>query len=140
MRHLYQEAAKIDEVRRHERGRGAQDDHAQPGASSSASTSASARIEVGKDADLAIFNGHPLNSFARCEMTLVEGEVYFQRSDEAEGRRRSPRPPPDARRATARSSCRTRSGGRSCMRSATVHPVGGPPIADGTVVIDKGKI
>jgi len=38
-------------------------------------------IEVGKDADLAIFNGHPLNGFARCEMTLVEGEVYFQRSE-----------------------------------------------------------
>ena len=37
-------------------------------------------IEVGKDADLAIFNGHPLNSYARCEMTLVEGEVYFQRA------------------------------------------------------------
>src|SRR5271165_5069366 len=38
-------------------------------------------IEVGKDADLAIFNGHPLNSYSRCEMTLVEGEVFFQRSD-----------------------------------------------------------
>jgi imidazolonepropionase-like amidohydrolase len=38
-------------------------------------------IEVGKDADLAIFNGHPLNSYARCEMTLVEGEVFFRRSD-----------------------------------------------------------
>jgi imidazolonepropionase-like amidohydrolase len=36
-------------------------------------------IEVGKDADIAIFNGHPLNAFSRCEMTLVEGEVYFQR-------------------------------------------------------------
>src|SRR5215510_10649398 len=38
-------------------------------------------IEVGKDADLAIFNGHPLNSYSRCEMTLVEGEVFFQRGD-----------------------------------------------------------
>ncbi|AWM38016.1 hypothetical protein GobsT_39060 [Gemmata obscuriglobus] len=37
-------------------------------------------VEVSKDADLAIFNGHPLNSFARCEMTLIEGEIYFQRS------------------------------------------------------------
>ncbi|HEY1188114.1 MAG TPA: amidohydrolase family protein [Gemmata sp.] len=37
-------------------------------------------VEVGKDADLAIFNGHPLNSYARCEMTLIEGEIYFQRS------------------------------------------------------------
>jgi imidazolonepropionase-like amidohydrolase len=38
-------------------------------------------IEVGKDADLAIFNGHPLNSYARCEMALVEGEVFFQRAE-----------------------------------------------------------
>ncbi len=38
-------------------------------------------IEVGKDADLAIFNGHPLNSYSRVEMTLVEGEVFFQRAD-----------------------------------------------------------
>ena len=38
-------------------------------------------IEVGKDADLAIFNGHPLNSYSRCEMTLLEGEVFFQRSE-----------------------------------------------------------
>lgn len=38
-------------------------------------------IEVGKQADLAIFNGHPLNGFSRCEMTLVEGEVYFQKSE-----------------------------------------------------------
>jgi imidazolonepropionase-like amidohydrolase len=41
-------------------------------------------IEVGKDADLAIFNGHPLNSYSRCEMTLVEGEVFFQRSENLE--------------------------------------------------------
>ena len=39
-------------------------------------------IEVGKDADLAIFNGHPLNSFTRCEMALIEGEVYFQHAKE----------------------------------------------------------
>src|SRR5208283_1471667 len=38
-------------------------------------------IEAGKDADLAIFNGHPLNCYARVEMTLVEGEVYFQRGE-----------------------------------------------------------
>src|SRR5207237_8203869 len=38
-------------------------------------------IEVGKDADLVIFNGHPLNSYARVEATLIEGEVYFQKSE-----------------------------------------------------------
>jgi imidazolonepropionase-like amidohydrolase len=38
-------------------------------------------IEVGKDADFAIFTGHPLNSYSRCDMTLIEGEVFFQRTD-----------------------------------------------------------
>src|SRR5262245_41690764 len=35
-------------------------------------------IEKGKFADLAIFSGHPLDTFSRCVLTLVEGEVYFQ--------------------------------------------------------------
>nr|BCX00912.1 MAG: amidohydrolase [Bacteroidota bacterium] len=37
-------------------------------------------IEVGKDADLAIFNAHPLSVYAVCEMTLVDGVVRFDRS------------------------------------------------------------
>ncbi|MCI0485560.1 MAG: amidohydrolase [Blastocatellia bacterium] len=36
-------------------------------------------IDVGKDADLAIFNGHPFSVYSRPEMTLIEGEVYFDR-------------------------------------------------------------
>ena len=36
-------------------------------------------IEVGKDADLAIYNAHPLNSFTRVEKTLVDGEILFDR-------------------------------------------------------------
>ncbi len=34
-------------------------------------------IEVGKDADLAIFNGHPFSIYSRVEMTIIEGEIYF---------------------------------------------------------------
>ena len=37
-------------------------------------------IEVGKDADLAIWNAHPFSVYSRCDMTLIEGEVYFDRS------------------------------------------------------------
>ncbi len=33
-------------------------------------------IEVGKDADLAIFTGHPFSNFSRCQYTIIEGEVY----------------------------------------------------------------
>ena len=32
-------------------------------------------IEVGKDADIALFNGHPFDAFARCELALIDGEV-----------------------------------------------------------------
>jgi imidazolonepropionase-like amidohydrolase len=37
-------------------------------------------LEVGKDADIAIFGAHPFSPDARVEMTLVDGAVYFDRS------------------------------------------------------------
>lgn len=36
-------------------------------------------IEVGKDADLVIWSGHPLSTYSRVETTFIEGEVYFDR-------------------------------------------------------------
>ncbi len=36
-------------------------------------------IDVGKDADLAIFNGNPFSIYSHVEMTLVEGDVFFDR-------------------------------------------------------------
>ena len=36
-------------------------------------------IEVGKDADLAIWNAHPLSVYARVEQTFVDGELLFDR-------------------------------------------------------------
>jgi imidazolonepropionase-like amidohydrolase len=38
-------------------------------------------IEVGKDADIAIWNGHPLSAFSHPILVLVDGEVYFERSE-----------------------------------------------------------
>ena len=37
-------------------------------------------IEVGKDGDLAVFDGHPLSSMSKCLLTIIEGEIYFDRS------------------------------------------------------------
>jgi len=80
VRHLYQEAAKLIKY-----GGLSEDDALKAITLNPAKQlgidGRAGSIEVGKDADLAIFNGHPLNGFARCEMTLVEGEVYFQRSE-----------------------------------------------------------
>lgn len=106
-------------------------------------------IEVGKDADVAIFSSHPLSAFARCEMTIIDGEVYFSREDavtamlpEAEESSASPAalvlPPDDI--------CRMEiplaesPSGRYAIVGATLHPVDGPDIPEGTLLIDGGTI
>src|ERR1051326_5291744 len=39
-------------------------------------------IDVGKDADLSIWNAHPLSVYARVDMTLIDGEVFFDRQQD----------------------------------------------------------
>ncbi|HYR27650.1 MAG TPA: amidohydrolase, partial [Thermoanaerobaculia bacterium] len=43
-------------------------------------------IEVGKDADLAIWNGHPLSTYSRVDTTFIEGEIYFDRERDLQQR------------------------------------------------------
>lgn len=40
-------------------------------------------IEVGKDADLVIWNGEPLSVYSHVEKTFIEGELYFDRGASA---------------------------------------------------------
>ena len=44
-------------------------------------------IEVGKDADLVIFDEHPLSVYAVPRTTIVDGVVYFDRDEDAARRR-----------------------------------------------------
>lgn len=44
-------------------------------------------LEKGKQADIGIWSGHPLSAQARCEMTLVDGQVYFDRARDMQARR-----------------------------------------------------
>jgi imidazolonepropionase-like amidohydrolase len=37
-------------------------------------------LDVGKDADIAIWNHHPLSSYALVDQVLIDGDVYFDRS------------------------------------------------------------
>jgi len=43
-------------------------------------------IDVGKDADLAIYNHDPLSAYAVVQKTLIDGRVYFDREKEIAGR------------------------------------------------------
>lgn len=39
-------------------------------------------IEAGKDADFAIWTGHPLSTYARVETTFIDGEIFFDRQQD----------------------------------------------------------
>jgi imidazolonepropionase-like amidohydrolase len=43
-------------------------------------------IEVGKDADIVIWNVHPFSVYSHPEITMIEGEVYFDRSKDIQMR------------------------------------------------------
>ena len=106
-------------------------------------------IEVGKEADLAIYNGHPLNAFSRCEMTVIDGEIVFIRERQ-----------PSAMSAAAAIASATpptltfqpqnlvhkkltlpeTASGTTAIVGATLHPVSAEKIENGTLLIRDGKI
>ena len=45
-------------------------------------------IETGKDADITIWNGHPLSVYSRVDTTFVDGEILFDRERDL-GRRQT---------------------------------------------------
>lgn len=97
-------------------------------------------IEPGKFADLAIFNGHPLDTTARNVMTLIDGECYFQDPALNLDAPPTPRPahpfarltiPPDLSDAAPRG---------YLFANATIYPISGPPIEHGSLTIQNGMI
>jgi len=92
-------------------------------------------IEVGKRADLALFNGHPLNIYSRVFMTLIGGEVVFERS----GDRGGPFPLAPKRPTPAGPAPRD-ANGRYAIVNAEIHPVSGPVIPNGSLLFEAGRI
>ena len=41
-------------------------------------------LDVGKDADLAMFSGHPFDFRARCTMTMINGQIVYREERESE--------------------------------------------------------
>src|SRR5436190_2429472 len=44
-------------------------------------------IDVGKDADVVIWNGHPFSTYSRVDTTFIEGEVVFDREKDLQVRK-----------------------------------------------------
>src|SRR5271157_3645553 len=102
-------------------------------------------IEVGKDGDIALFNAHPFDAFSRCELALIDGEVYFQRS-EPDGKlavrpgdhHKMPQAADLAKNHVVDFTAQRK--GVFALVGATLHPVAGPTIPGGTLVVASGKI
>lgn len=43
-------------------------------------------LEVGKDADVLLYDGHPLSNFSKVEKVWIDGHEYFDRDQDVEGR------------------------------------------------------
>jgi imidazolonepropionase-like amidohydrolase len=113
-------------------------------------------IEVGKDADIALFDGHPLSVEAKCILTLVDGEVEFERRDVWQplvkhlanvAPSAASRPAWNANTPWAKgykfpapADSKDSDAGRIAIVRATVVPVSAPAFADGTLLIEGGVI
>ena len=106
-------------------------------------------IEVGKQGDIAIFNGHPLNGFSRCEQTLIAGEAYFTREKQPSsmspaGVARSATPPelflPKPEQRITRIDLDAAKATKYAIIGATVHPIDVDDIPNGIVIVEDGKI
>ena len=92
-------------------------------------------IEPGKSADLAFFNGHPFSPYSRCVMTLIDGEVVFEKRDVPNHSTPDFAPSRQVRREGKLRGIED----TFILGYARIHPVSAPPF-DGSVVVMKGKI
>jgi len=92
-------------------------------------------IEPGKSADLALFNGHPLSPYSRCVMTLIDGEVVYEKRDVPHHATADFEPATRLRREPVAAGVSS----SFILTNARVHPIAGPEFLGGLIVVD-GKI
>ncbi len=124
-------------------------------------------LEVGKQGDIAVFSEHPMSAYTRCDMTIIEGDVYFDRDalvkEREEAAEKAAAAPGAAKEAChddetgppcrlgARAWACSRGAGSSpaqaggggkviAITNARIIPVVGAEIEKGTIVIKNGVI
>ncbi len=110
-------------------------------------------LEAGKDGDVVVWSGHPLSVYSKCDLTIIEGETLYQRRDafKLDSLSVLAKALPGAALSPALPMYKT--GGADTVTppvladaaayaivGATIHPVAGADIPEGTVVIADGKI
>ncbi len=93
-------------------------------------------IEVGKDADLVLLDGHPFDLTAdRIERVIVDGIVEYERKDVWQTRRPTPVGPFAPLRAA-----RQLPEGTFALTNAHVFPISRSPMKGATLLVEKGRI
>jgi len=103
-------------------------------------------LEVGKDADIAIFTRHPLDAYTLVERTLIDGVVVYDRGAVPTPASLPPAPPlppgpsapPAADILPAADPVDPR--GLYAITGGRVYTMTGPPIDDATIVVEGGLI
>jgi imidazolonepropionase-like amidohydrolase len=140
-RHLYQEAAKCVKY-----GGMSQDDALKTITLNPAKQLGLEKrlgsIEVGKDADFAIFNGHPLNGYSRCEMAIIDGQVFFQRSEKLTPFQPAKAEPakPLAKLFSSIKDETLAGNGNFILQGVWLHVFDGKPVRKADVMIERGKM
>src|SRR5690625_53170 len=114
-------------------------------------------LEVGKDGDLVLLSGDPFDVYSRVEKTIIDGIVYYDREREAEVRGEPVRELPRITQPVRVTATTPGAAGQVAAErkeynytapessllalvGATVHPVAGPAIEDGVVIVRGGRI
>lgn len=98
-------------------------------------------LDVGKDADIAIWKGDPLSVYSKCMYTIVDGEVLFQRRDSFHVDAKSAASDGLVAKTFNPASWTTpRSGEAYLIHGGTVHLGSGQPPVQADVLISSGKI
>ena len=103
-------------------------------------------LEVGKDADIAIFTRHPLDMYTLVEKTFIDGELVYDRGP-VPTPADLPAPPPLPKGPSAPepsvlvpAADPMNPSGLYAYVGARVFTMAGPPIDNGTIVVENGRI
>ncbi len=97
-------------------------------------------IDVGKDGDVVIWDGHPLSVYSRVNTTIIEGEVFFQRRDAFKVNPTSTTKNKLDAFKYVKDQTLPASSKVYAVVGATIYPVSGPVIKTGTVIVENGLI
>ena len=94
-------------------------------------------LEPGKDADLVLLDGEPFEFLTSVEKVIIDGRVEYEKPSGLGAGRPSFPPQDDRSLIISKEAAAAR---RFALKGGIVYPMSGPPIENGTILVNDGKI